>query len=161
MFSLFLSKLETGAVLAPAPQVGNLLLARRERWIACFLWYGTILLSLAAALAPFDHTGSCHPSTFFLQLGAVLVAVAAALELGRRRAACAAPMRTFCCIAAHKGCPVRGAKSLIRLKNSGFKKNLAGVLQEQGATPRICGRCCAGPQDVVLCCPQLVHSLSP
>jgi hypothetical protein len=68
-------------------QACNSLLVRRERWIALFLCHGAVFLALAAALAPFDHTAPRHPSTYFLQFGTFLSAVAAALELGRRRAA--------------------------------------------------------------------------
>jgi hypothetical protein len=65
--------------------LGNVLLARRERWIATLLWFGACFTMVGAALVPYEYSAPFNPLYFFLNQGLMFLTLGGAMEIGRRR----------------------------------------------------------------------------
>jgi hypothetical protein len=63
--------------------MGDVLLARSERWIATVLWFGSCFTAVSAAVGSYEFSAPYNPGYFFLSQGLLFLTVASAMEIGR------------------------------------------------------------------------------
>jgi hypothetical protein len=64
--------------------LGDVFLARSERWIATVLWFGSCFTVVGVAVCPYEFSAPYNPCYFFLSQGLMFLTLGGSMEIGRR-----------------------------------------------------------------------------